>query len=617
MHNVQIKMQMEEFQINHGKMKLKFIFGIIFLICTFCVNANVTFKAQKPGTVVEGDIFQITFSLINGDATNFKGPKIEGCKLMSDKGVSKMSSYQNINGVASASTRIDYTCTYRAIKSGKVEVPSVSVTVNGKQYKSQAFTFTISKNSGTPNQRIQKSIFDEEYSTRRPNAISENELFVRIILSKQSAYEQEPIECTIKLYTQYGIRSFIPTTQPSFDGFIIEEIPLNNIQSQEETYNGKTYNTAILKKCIIFPQKSGSLTINSGKYDLTAYKYEQVSIGQSVAFNRIPIPEKLSITSNSVTLNILPLPQPQPKGFSGAVGQFEINTDLRPSSFRTNESGTFVYKISGTGNIKYIKEPDISFPLEFELYTPKNNSDTDVSTGTMIGSITFDYTFVPQNVGQFKIPEHSFIYFDPMAKKYVTLKSKSYEVTVAKGLSVAQQEIKAKNTDIRHIKLGDKDLSLKTTYVTYTIWYWMLYLIILTCFIIFVFQYKKHLKLNSDIVGLKLAKANKVARKRLKLANQYMNTGKSKEFYEEIVNALWGYLSDKLSIPTSQLLRDNILQELTIFGANEQLCHDVIDILDICDMALYSPQLSDKEISKIYNKTMTIINDIEAIKRQK
>lgn len=599
------------------KMRTKYILIAFLFLIAFNISANVTFKVQKPGVVVEGDVFQITFSLTNGEASNFKGPQIEGCKLMSDKGVSRMSTYQNVNGVASSATRIDYTCTYRANTSGKVNVPAVTINVDGKQYKSQAFSMNINKNTGTPNQRLQKSIFDEEYSSQTPGAISGNELFVRIIMSKQSAYEQEPIECTIKLYTQYGIRSFLATTQPSFDGFIIEEIPINNIEGQEESYNGKTYNTAILKKCLIFPQKSGKLTINSGKYELTAEKYEKVSFGGGFAYNRIPIREKLSISSNTATINILRLPQPQPENFSGAVGQYEISSKLVPNSIRTNETATFSYIISGTGNIKYIKEPTIDFPQEFELYAPKNSIKTDVIDGSLRGSVTFDYTFIPLSVGKFRIPAHEFVYFDPQTKEYKTLSTKVYEVNVNKGLTVNQQEVKTKNNDIRHIKVGNKDLKTKYNFYLYSIWYWMMYILIVILFAVFIYQFKKHKKLNADVIGLRIVKANKVARKRLKTAYQFMQNNKNKEFYEEIVNVLWGYLSDKLTIPTSQLLRDNIANELLKYGATESICNDVISILDECDMALYSPQTSEKAISYLYSKTESIINQIESIKTKR
>ncbi len=581
---------------------------------TFCIIANVTFKAVPPANVLKGDKFQITFSLQNGSASDFVGPKIDGCKLLSDKGVSSFSSYRNINGKATASKRVDYTCLYRAEKTGKVTVPSVVVTVDGKQYKSAPITFTIAEDTGKPNQRVQTSILDEEYTSEVPGAISGTDLFVRIILSKESAYEQEPIECEIKLYTQYGINSFIPTTQPSFDGFIIEEVPVKSTINQVETYNGKEYYTAILKKCLIFPQKSGKLTINSGKYELVAEKYEKVTFGGGYAYSRIPIREKLTISSNSASMNIKPLPLPQPENFSGAVGEFDISAKLSSSSFRTNEAASLVYTISGTGNVKYIKEPNLDFPIEFELYTPKSKFDTHVLYGDMTGVATFEYTFVPKSVGKFQIPEHKFVYFDTNKNEYMTKIIEPFIINVSRGVSsVEQNDVETKNIDIRHIKLGDKNQG-KSNFVILSFGYWIIIILFICLFGISIYYYNQRRELYSDTVNLKLVKANKVAKKRLKLASQYMNDAKQREFYEEIQNAIWGYISDKLSIPTSQLSKDNITNKLLNIGIKDDICNDIIDILNKCEIALYTPQSGNSQMKEIYDCVVKSINEIESIK---
>lgn len=583
------------------------------MLVSFCSIANVTFRAIPPVNVLQGDKFQITFSLQNGSASDFVGPKIDGCKLLSDRGVSTFSSYQNINGNATASKRIDYTCLYRAERTGKVTVPSVTITVEGKQYKSKPITFTIAENTGKPNQRTQSSIF-EEYTTQAPGAITDDGLFVRIILSKESAYEQEPIECEIKLYTQYGISSFVPTTQPSFDGFIIEEISTKSAVNQVETYNGKDYYTAILKHCLIFPQKSGKLTINSGKYDLIAEKYEKVTFGGGYAYSRVPIREKLSISSNSASINIKPLPLPQPENFSGAVGQFDVDTRFTSNSFRTNDASSLVYTIHGIGNIKYIKEPNIDFPVEFELYMPKSKYDTKVISGTMSGTATFEYTFVPKSVGKFKIAEHKFVYFDPIKNEYQTKEIPSYTINVAKGVSsVDQNDVIIKNQDIRHIKLGDKNQG-ENAVIVFSLLYWLTFILFLCLFAGSVYLYNQKRQLYSDVIGLKLARANKVAKKRLKLAYQYINDANQHEFYEEIQNAIWGYISDKLSIPTSQLSKENITIQLLKIGVKEELCNDIIDILNKCEIALYTPQLGNSQMKDIYEGVVKSINEIESIK---
>lgn len=284
-------------------------------------------------------------------------------------------------------------------------------------------------------------------------------MFVRIILSKPTAYEQEAIECTIKLYTKYSISSFFPTKQPSFDGFLIEEMNLQPSLNQVEEYKGQRYMTALLKKCIIFPQKSGKLTINSGNYDIKVVQYDNVNMGFFTVQN--PQERQIKVSSNSASIDIKPLPQPQPEGFSGAVGEFKIDSRLVGNSFRTNDPATLIYTISGTGNIKYVKEPVIDFPSEFEQYTPKSDINAQITGTNVSGTMTVEYTFVPQAVGDFKIGSDSFVYFDLARHQYVTLSTPGYDIQVAKGISsgstVERKDIEAKNTDILFIKTGDKN----------------------------------------------------------------------------------------------------------------------------------------------------------------
>ena len=616
MQKKQIEMHLGVILRNLGnQMKERFFTIIIFCIVTIIgLSANVKFSAIPPGRVIEGDKFQITFRLENGQGENFKGPQLSGCKLLTDRGVCSFSSYAAINGKVTSVSGIEYTCTYRAEKEGKVTVPAVSIVVNGKQYKTSPILFEIVKNTGQPNQRVQTSILDE-YAVESPAPIAEDEVFVRIIMSKEQVYEQEPIECEIKLYTQYGIESFLPTVQPSFDGFIIEDISSQPSMNKRETYNGKDYYTATLKHCVIFPQKSGSLTINSGKYDVVAQKYEKVVIGGGFAYGRIPIKEKLVITSNSATIDILPLPTPRPDNFSGAVGQFSVETKLSSNTFRTNETANYELIITGTGNIKYIKEPIIDFPIEFEQYSPKSTYDTRIDSGMMSGKAIFEYPFVPQSVGKFQIPQSQFVYFDPIQNKYETLELEGYLLNVAKGADNPSNMLE-KESDIRDIKMNAEHNSVKA-YVIYLAWYWVVIVSFIVGFIVYAMYNKKKMKLYSDVTGFKLAKANKVAQKRMKLAREYMNNHRSEDFFKEINNALTGYLSDKLSISTSQLSKENINTQLTICGINEEVCLNVIDIMDQCELALYSPQNESEIINDIYQKTIDVINDIESVKIKK
>lgn len=601
---------------------MKRLFVILALMISVAATAlaETTFTVIPPRQVIAGNRFAVTFRLQNAEGSSLNAPQINGCTLLYGPSTSTMQSYQVVNGQATSTSSIDYTYTYRADKAGTFTIGSASIVAEGKTLRTKEVQFKVlpadTQQSG---QRPQVSV--DDYTTQTPDRqVTNDDVFVRIILSKSQAYEQEAIECTIKLYTKYQISSFMPTTQPSFDGFLIDEADVQPALNEMEHYRSQNYMTAILKKCIIFPQKSGKLTINSGRYDLTVVQYERINMGFFGSTR--PVEKKIQVNSNSASVNILELPNPQPEGFNGAVGQFSIDSKLNGTSFRTNEAASLTYTIKGTGNIKYLKEPATDFPSEFELYTPKTDISSKVSGSNVTGSMTIEYTFVPQSVGKFTIGADEFVYFNPSSKKYVTLTTPSYNLDVAKGAgtstsTVVKQDVKAKNTDILHIKLGDKSLSPTHTLIIRTWWYWTIYILLTAILTVSVVMAAKRIRLNADVTGRKLAKANKVARRRLKTAEGFMKSQQSDKFYEETLKAVWGYLSDKLSIPASQLTRQNIANELKDYGAPDELILRFIDVLDACEMARYAPTESENRLESIYQQASSAMNEMAEIKRSK
>lgn len=578
------------------------------------VQAQVEFTVKPPTRVYEGQRFPVTYRLTNAKGSDLKVSQINGCTLLYGPSLSESQSYQMIYGRRSSTSATEYTYYYKADKAGSFTIPSATIIADGKRLSTKAVTFTIhsvdDQNTPASNRPVDVDDIDTQAAGRRVNS---DDVFVRIILSKSSAYEQEAIGCTIKLYTKYSISSFLPTRQPAFDGFLIQEVDLQPTLNEMETFNGQSYMTAVLKKCIIFPQKSGKLTINSGTYDISVVQYEKVNMGMFQVSQ--PKEAKIKVNSNSASINILPLPQPQPDGFSGAVGTFTVDSRLVGNSFRTNDPATLIYTINGTGNIKYLKEPVIDFPTEFEQYTPSSDIKAEVRGNDVTGSMTVEYTFVPQSVGNFTIGSDKFVYFDPQSKQYVTLNTPTYPIKVAKGVSVPtatdQKEVENKNSDIRHIFLGDKNPQKQHTPAVYETWYWMLYLGLLAVAIaVFAFN-RRNARLNADTDGRRTAKASKVARRRLKAAESFMKAGNSEKFYEEMLRALWGYLSDKLSMPVSQLTRDNISATLTSKGYPEESTNEIVAVLDDCEMARYTPDSSSR-IDSVYDRGVNAINKLES-----
>ena len=596
---------------------MKRYISLIFLITLLgfvARGADVSFTVKAPGRVYEGDRFAVTFRLTNARGSDLKVPEIEGCRLIYGPAQSTSQSYQVINGRAESSSAVEYTYYYKADKAGTFTIPAASVVADGKRMSTNPVKFTVHEaaDRSTPGSQRPVDVDDPDSQTagRKVNA---DDVFVRIILSRPSAYEQEAIACTIKLYTKYSISSFLPTRQPAFDGFLIQEMDVQPALNEIETYRGQQYMTAILKHCIIFPQKSGRLTINSGNYDISVVQYDNVNMGMFQV--RQPREQKIKVSSNSASIDIKPLPQPRPEGFNGAVGKFEVDSRLVGNSFRTNDPATLIYTIKGTGNIKYLKEPAIDFPSEFEQYSPKSDIDTHVVGNDVTGTMTVEYTFVPQSVGNFTIGSDKFVYFDPSAGKYVTLNTPTYPIKVTKGLSAPaatddQKAIENKNSDIRHIYLGDKQPSMSHPIIVMQTWYWLVYAALAVIAGAIIVANRKRAKRNADVTGRRLAKASKVAKKRLKAAAAYLKTGDADKFYEEMLRALWGYLSDKLAIPTSGLNRENVEAAMLDKGYTPEAIKPIMQVLDDCEMARYTPQ-SPAQMDSVYTAGTRAINNIE------
>ncbi len=597
---------------------------LMMLVCvSVLTHAQISFSVHAPRQVVQGDKFRVTYELKNAEGNNLRVGDIDGCTLTYGPSTSTSYSQQWINGVSSSSSSTSYTYNYRADKAGKYNVKGGSINVNGKSYSTNGFTIEVLPpdksvtQGGNQSQGVQ---INDASSQSSSNEVKSSDIFVRINLSKSKAYEQEAIVCTIKLYTKYQISQFMATLQPSFNGFLIEELPIVSQLNAIEHVNGQNYMTAELKKCILYPQQSGKLTITSGNYDVSVVQYEEYR--SMFGMMRRPVEKKLKVKSNSGSININPLPEPKPADFNGAVGEFSIKSTLNTDKFKTNEAATYTFTITGTGNVKYVKSPEIQFPSQFEVYDPQTNISATPNGGDMTGSSKTEYTFVPQYVGDFSIPAVNFSYFNPKSGKYVKLVSDGFNIKVAKGIGVSSAQaadkkmIEQKNKDILHIKTGDLDVAKVHDFYISEFSYWMFY-IVPFCVVVFIMIYnRKTLKERANVQMMRTKRANKVAMKRLKLAKQFMQQHDSNKFYAEVLKAMWGYLSDKLGIPVSMLNKENIESELTNYGATPEVIAEVIRVLDQCEFAQYAPAQSDAEMETVYKSTADTMDKLENTKKK-
>ena len=595
------------------------IVAALLVVGGLCALAQVSFTVDAPRQVIEGNKFTITYVLRNGEGSSFQEPKVEGTTKLFGPATSRSYSSQWVNGVSSSSTSEEYAITYRADKAGKYNVAAAKVQVDGKTYSTQPFTLEILPPDRTA-QNGQGGVQIDNYDSQRAGKeVGADDLFIRINLSKSSAYEQEAVVCTIKLYTKYQVSQFMPTLQPSFNGFLIEELPITSSLNNVERVNGQNYMVAELKKCILFPQQSGELEITSGNYDVTVVQYEAVRT--LFGTMRQPVERQLSIKSNSQKINIKALPAPRPASFSGAVGKFSVETEIKPPVLKTYEASTLSYKVTGQGNIKYLKAPKIQFPAQFDVYDPQNNADAKPSGSTVSGTMTFEYTFIPQYVGKYEIPATEFTYFDPSAGKYVTLNTPKYDLSVAKGSGTAAQvpvdnNIEQKNTDILHIKTGD--LGLQKEHVSFVAgWtYWLWYVLPTILLVAILIYYRKLLKERQNMALMRTKHANKLAKKRLKQAKAYMAANDSGKFYAELLNAIWGYLSDKLGIPVSELNKENIASVLASREVDDGTVTMLMELLDKCEFSQYAPELADSGIGETYNKAVEVMDKLETVKKK-
>jgi hypothetical protein len=600
------------------------ILTLLMLITGLVSFAQAQFVVQAPGQVIQGRNFTVTFRLVNAEGSVSQGPELKGCVLRYGPALSTMESHEFINGKQSSTVIRDYSFTYYAEKAGSVTIPSLSVNAGGKVLKTQPKTITILPPDKSDQQNSRQSAGNgapaQTVNSGNVKKVSPNDLIVTVTLSKNHIYEQEAVIATIKVYTKHNITSFRATTLPSFDGFLSEELEVNE-QPKIEHFRGDNYYSAVLKRCLLYPQKDGTLTINSGRYDVTLETYEEISNGFFIT--RRPIEQNITTVSNKVTVNVSPLPKPQPADFSGAVGKFSASTTLEPQTLRTNEAATYTFVVKGTGNIKYLKTPDIDFGPGVEEYDPESESDAHFNGQDMTGTFTATYTIVPQQVGEMNVASNKFVYFDPSKGQYVTIDLPGYNRRVAKGTAsaaaaVQQTGIDKSMDDILYIKpLKKGELRDEHVRSFYTWFYLLCYVIVAAALITTILVYRRQLRLNADVAGRRTARANRVANKRLKVARTEMQRHNNDAFYTALSAALWGYISDKLGIPSSALTRDNVSEKLAEAGASEQLIEQTINVIDECEMARFTPEHSDTEVSTMYQNATDVINGLEATKRNK
>lgn len=600
------------------KLKLKHIVLLLVLLISgadaFASSVRLTVDTGRGRRSISvGDLFYIYYEVADLDAVPEKPASVPGAKVMYFERTGQSSRFSSVNGKTTQSFSYTYTLTLRAQKEGQYSFGPVTV----GNVKSNAVTYSIgSAASPDPGQSTQPSADDRHNSADGPKFIGKGDgnLFLKADVSKSTAYEQEALVYTVKLYTTYDAIKFIgATSAPKFEGFVIEESKDVANSFTYETYQGKTYATAVIARYIIFPQMEGDLNVIGNKYTISVdereYYHDPFWGSMSVAR-----PLELNVTPNDLTVHVKPLPKPVPANFSGGVGQFRITSDLPSQNFKSNQAASIVYTVSGTGNLKYVKLPDLNalYPSELEVYSPTPTVEANVGRTNVSGTAKFDYSFMPLEAGTFTIPPVELVYFDPQSGKYETSEAKGYTVNVGKGTGSERSQTKGKLSFNRNLLPYDSDLSAEYTPYVERFVYWLFYILPVLILAGAVCYYRAYLKANADFMAVRSRKASKVARMRLKKAAVCLRKNKVDEFYDEMLAALWGYLGDKLKMPVSELTRQNVSDKLSAHGIPEKEIGELISLIDDCEFAKYAPAATKSDMKPVYERGVTTINDMES-----
>lgn len=587
------------------------ILTLILLITAMAtaIADNISFTASAPRSVVVGQQFRLTYQVNSANVSEPNIPNIDNIRVLAGPYSSTQQSYQNINGKVSSSVQITFTYILVIDKEGEYNIPGSTITVEGNRVTSNSVKINVLPgNASSARNQQQQYISNHSQAGNQQRANSED-LFVLATLNKTRVYEQEAVLLTYKIYSNVGLRN-LDNPMPELNGVIAQEIELpEERQFTTERYRDRNYNTLVWRQFVLFPQNDGTIEIPSLNYEATVavnnhwHSYMEV---------------KREISSNPLTLQVEKLPEGKPASFSNGVGNFTISSEINKSEFKTNEEFTLKIKVSGNGNMKLIKDPEIVFPDEFEVFDPVISNNFTLRSNGYSGEKVYEYVITPRSSGSFTIPAARFTYFNISTGSYTTIESESYSIEVAKGREsaavggtyIAREQSKELATDIRHIKSGNNTTSGNNIFFASKV-YTLLYILPLLLFVLFILLQRRRMAVNANTVLVRGKNASRVAVKRLKTAKKLMKENNAAGFYDEILRGLWGYMSDKLNIPVAELSKENISAVLGEKRVDEAIIASLHNTLNECEFARYAPGDPAATMDKIYTQAIEVISKMD------
>lgn len=575
-------------------------------------------SVSAPSHVAAGENFRVAYTINTSDVEEFRmGGVQDGLEVIAGPYTSSQSSYQMINGHTSSSSSVTITYTLYAAKNGSFTIGASHALVGGKRLSSRPVKIQVSghaqRTNGAPNMHGQDS-YDQPRMRSAGSAISGSDLFIKVSASKKRVHEQEPILLTYKVYTQVDLTQ-LEGKMPDLKGFHTQEVPLPQQKTfHSETVNGRPYKCVTWSQYVMYPQMTGRLEIPSITFKGIVVQQNRNVDPMEAFFNGGSgyVEVKKDIKAPGITLQVDPLPQ-CPANFSGGVGKFNISASLDKKEVKAGEPITLRVVVGGIGNLKLLKQPVVNFPKDFDKYDAKVTDKTRLTANGVEGNMVYDFLAVPRNQGSYTIPSVELTYYDTSKNAYKTIKTQPFKVEVEKGdgTSAESEDFASQDKDIHTIKLGKAEQHKADEMFFGSFGYWISLLMPLIAFVVLLIVFRRRAIENADIVKKRSNRAGKIATKRLRLANKLMLQGKQGEFYDEVMRALWGYMSYKLNMPAEKLNRDNIRETLGRHFVDDATIEKFTTALDECEFERYAPGDAAGNMNRTFESAMTAIMDIE------
>ena len=597
----------------------KRLFALILTMSLACAAFAQKFEAQVENL---GKYYRLSFTVASKDAEHFTPPSLADFEVLSGPAQSSYSSVQFVNGKVSHSESLSFTYIIRPKKNGHITIGPASVSVGGKTLRSNSVSLTAtqaSQSSGGRSGKNQSGGMVESSGVQQSGTpVTKRDLFIDVTPTRTTVYEQEAVLLTYRIHVRLGVglANTTLTRRPDFKNLISQEIPIpgNEIQMSMEYLNGATYRTGTILQYLVFPQKAGALTIPGLSFDCTVIQQDNSLDFADAFFNgggSIGVQVQRSV--KPLTLTVKELPKPKPAAFSGGVGRFSVKGELLSPELRTNEPCTYRITVEGTGNMKLIATPSVTFPKDFDVYDPKTEEQTEATSEGLKGKLTFDYTFVPHNKGDYEIPAVDFVYFSPEENRYVTLSTKPTKLHVLQGTRSAEdaeREMELRNSDIRPI-IAEADAQSESVLAWGSLIYWILHLLLAFIAFVVIKAVRKYMAAEADTVGRKRSKAVRTARKRIDAARKQLQAGEAVPAIGALRQALTGYVADTFNRAESELTIEAMTQLLQTKGIAQDTIERFAKMIADCDFARYAPQAQAATMAEeLFAEADKIMNEL-------